>query len=80
MAETFERGYWYDVHFVHGETRRLFYFFPGSDAESILDYIRKILGGGVNFYTKDKRCVRVYLRGVAAIEVADTPENVENTR
>ena len=71
MTHDLGPGFWIDVHFVRGNTRRLFFPDSSSDADFILYSIHWKLGPGVDLYTEDNRPIRLYRRGVAAIEIVE---------
>lgn len=74
LTQDLGSGYWLDVHFIRGKTRRLFYpsrVSDDSDLEYALRFIISDLGQGEVIYTDDNRPVRVYLQGIAAIEVVE---------
>ena len=64
-------GYWLDIHFIRGKTRRLFYPCPTGDSEYMLYMLNNGLGFGKVLYTDDRRPVQIYRNGIAAIEVIE---------
>ena len=73
LTDSLGSGYWLDVHFIRGKTRRLFYptYVFDDDGGGILDIVNWVSGWGVILYTDDERPVRVYKKGLAAIEIVE---------
>ena len=91
LTNTRGPGFWFDLHFIDGTTRRLFYPYTNDDSSvsgadvalinlaSRLQYEASELP--VSLYTTDNRqfCI-ISSKAVAAIEVPDTAKDVENTQ
>ena len=72
LTQDLGSGYWLDVHFIRGKTRRLFYTpMYGTSGEDVLDSFLTTGGWGVVLHTEDGRPVWVQKKSLAAIEVVE---------
>ena len=72
LTDKLSSGYWLDVRFIGGKTRRLFY--PTADKDYDFFFFHEmswLLPRGLDLYTEDDRPIKVYKNGVAAVELIE---------